>query len=814
MLFPSSLKKMFFPELGCPNHIHNHMRSPIRHAMMIPSVRLEPWVRFFLRVSLALGLLLSVLPPSPVAAAPGPEKGPDAARVMEMVTWLSGEKPFQTTRIYDRRGEPLADIDDWGRRTIVGFDEIPDFLIQATIATEDRRFYMHNGVDYRAIARAAWQNTQAEDIVSGGSTITQQLARLLFMPPSERYEQTLTRKVKEAQLAIDLEKYYSKEEILAMYLNMVYYGHRAYGVAAAAEVYFDKPLAELTPAECALLAGLPQSPVQYDPLLHPRAALQRQSVVLSLMVEAGVISAAEAAEIRAQPLHFKAYQRPANRAPHFVDYIRSILVERFGDEGVHWGYQVHTSLDLRYQELAERIARAQVQEMGKKHHFNNAAVVMLHPVTGEILAMVGSVDFNDKEIDGQVNMAIEPRQPGSSIKPVLYAAAFDRGWSPASVIWDQPVSYKLNVRGALYTPHNITWRYYGPLHLRMALANSLNVPAVKLLDQVGVPAMLETARKLGIHSWRKPARAYGLSLAVGGYETPLLELTHAFATIAHQGVYTPLHPITLLEDGAGRVVYKADPDREQSRAISPVAAYQLASVLSDARARNMMFRRPSPLDTSQITAVKTGTTDGWRDNLTVGFTSYLAVGVWTGNSDGHPMTKAIGVYTAGPIWHDVMESVWADPALYDALGYANATLPQGFTPPPDVVTIPVCDWMPGKFNPACPRMIPEVYAKDAPQLPPAGRLRGYCMPPGAENAPVETYFLALPKDDKEATRARDWMRRRFGRTVQDLDVCDVTPQTRKLVQQPKLLPPRQLVKITDVQNASAVVPQPSSQTGE
>ena len=786
---------------------------PIHYTMMISFAPFGPWYRFFLRILLALGLLLPLLPPSAAAAAPDPASGPDAARVVAMVTWLSGEKPFQTTRIYDRRGEPLADIDDWGRRTIVGFDEIPEFLIQATIATEDRRFYMHNGVDYRAIARAAWQNTQAEDIVSGGSTITQQLARLLFMPPSERYEQTLARKVKEAQLAIDLERYYSKNEILAMYMNMVYYGHRAYGVAAAAEAYFDKPLAELTPAECAVLAGLPQSPVQYDPLLHPRAALQRQGVVLSLMVEAGVIDEAEAAEIQAQPVHFKAYQRPSNRAPHFVDYIRSILIERFGAEGLHWGYQVHTSLDLRYQMLAERIARAQVKEMGKKHHFNNAAVVMLVPATGEILAMVGSVDFDNKEIDGQVNMAIEPRQPGSSIKPVLYAAAFDRGWSPASVIWDQPVSYRLNA-SAIYIPHNITWRYYGPLHLRMALANSLNVPAVKLLDQVGVPAMLDTARKLGIHSWRKPAREYGLSLAVGGYETPLLELTHAFATIAHQGVYTPLHPITLLEDGSRRVIYKADPAREQSRAISAVAAYQLASVLSDARARNMMFRRPSPLDTSQITAVKTGTTDGWRDNLTVGFTSYLTVGVWTGNSDSQPMKKAIGVYTAGPIWHDIMESVWADPALYDALGYADATLPQGFTPPSDVVAIPVCDWMPGKFNPACPRMVEEIYASDAPKLPPAGRLRGYCLPAGAENAPVETYFLSLPDDNTEATRARDWMRRRFGRTVQDLEVCDATPQTRKLVQQPKLLPPRQLVKITDAQNASAVTPQSSNKAGE
>ncbi len=775
--------------------------------------RYRRWLRTTLRAFLTLGLLLVSIVAPPVSANENPTAGPDAARVVSMITWLSDETPFQTTRIYDRRGEVLAEFDDLGRRTIVGYDEIPDFLIQATIATEDRRFYVHHGVDYFAIVRAAWQNSQAEEIVSGGSTITQQLARLLFMPPNERYEQTLTRKMKEAQLAIDLERYYTKEEILAMYLNMVYYGHRAYGAAAAAEVYFNKPLSELTPAECAVLAGLPQSPVQYDPLLHPQAAMERQKVVLSLMVEAGVINESQASAIQAQPVHFQPYQRPPNRAPHFVDYIRSILIERFGSESIHWGYQAHTSLDVRYQALAERIARAQVQSVGEKYHLNNAAVVILNPVDGGILAMVGSVDFYNKEIDGQVNMAIEPRQPGSSIKPVLYAAAFDRGWSPASVIWDQPVSYKL--AGSLrYTPHNITWRYYGPLRLRMALSNSLNVPAVKLLDQVGVPAMLDTAKKLGIEAWRKPASEYGLSLAVGGYEVPLLELTHAFATIAHEGVYTPLHPIMLLEDGSGKVIYRAEPQKEQRRAISAVAAYQLASVLSDARARNMMFRRPSPLDTSQITAVKTGTTDGWRDNLTVGFTRYLAVGVWTGNSDGRPMSKAIGLYTAGPIWHDVMEAVWANPALFDVLGHTRASLPQGFAPPPNVRTIPVCDWMPGKFNPRCPRMLEEVFPVDAARLPPAGRLRGYCLPAGAEDAPAESYFLALPKDNAQAARARSWMRRRFGRKVQDLADCDTTPRVRRLVQQPELPPPRQLVKLPDENNAAAINAKSSTQDGD
>ncbi len=779
--------------------------------MMRKVPRGAPRFRFLLTVFLVIAFLLVSVPATPAAAQSDPASGPDAARVIDMIKWLRGEPLFQTTRIYDRNGELLAELDEEGRRTIVGFDEIPEFLIKATIATEDRRFYEHGGIDYLAIARAAWQNSQSDTIVSGGSTITQQLARLLFMPPSERYEQSLMRKLKEAQLAMDLERYYSKNDVLAMYLNTVYYGHRAYGVAAAAETYFNKSLSELTPAESALLAGLPQSPVMYDPLENPAKARERQKTVLSLMVQAGYIDAAQAAEIEAQPLNLHPYQRPQVRAPHFVDYVRSILVERFGTQGVNAGYQVYTSLDLRYQELAERIARAQVATAGPKYKFTNAAVVMLHPQNGQILAMVGSVDFYNEDIDGQVNMAIEPRQPGSSIKPVIYAAAFDRGWSPASIIWDVPVFYKLNNRG-IYSPHNITWKTYGPLRLRMALSNSLNIPAVKLLDQVGIPAALDTARKLGITSWTKAPRDYGLSLAVGGYEVPLLDLTHAFATIANQGVFTPLHAIIRVEDSAGRTVYEMDPDWGKRQAISPVAAYQLASVLSDARARKMMFHRPSPLDTSQIAAAKTGTTDGWRDNLTVGFTSYLTVGVWTGNTDGKPMDKAIGLYTAGPIWHDIMEGVWANPALYNTLGYLSTTLPKGFTQPPNTKKIPVCTWMPGKFRPRCPRMQEEVYPIDVKKDPPTGRKRGYCMTAGAEDAPVEAYFLYLPEDRGQAARARSWMRNHFNRAVENLSSCDTTPRKRKLVEQPELLPPRQLVKMPEVKKVSVDTSEAASQT--
>ncbi len=770
--------------------------------IMVPLTNLRVRLLVFLRAFFALALLLTTLPPLGASAESDAADTPDAARVIELITNLSGEIPFQTTRIYDRNGRVLADIDDRGRRTIVGLDEIPDCVIQATIATEDRRFFKHKGVDSLAIVRAVWQNSQSERIVSGGSTITQQLARLLFMPPSKRYERSFKRKLREAELAQFLETYYSKAEILAMYLNMVYYGHRAYGIAAAAETYFNKPLQDLTLAECALLAGLPQSPVEYDPLEHPRAALQRQRVVLSLMAEAGVIDQKVAAKLKALPLQLHPYRRPTQRAPHFVQYVREMLIERYGTESLYRGLQVYTSLDIRYQKLAESIAQAQVNAVGKKYRFSNAAVVILHPKTGEILAMVGSIDFDNPDIDGQVNMAIAPRQPGSSIKPILYAAAFDRGWSPASVIWDIPVSYPLN-GGRLYAPKNITRRYYGPVRLRMALANSLNVPAVKLLAEIGVPAMLETAQKLGITSWTQPIEKYGLSLAVGGYEVSLLELTHAFATLANSGVYTPLHPVLMIQDGARKTLFKANSNDKQQPAISATAAYQVSSVLSDARARKLMFGRPSPLDTSQITAVKTGTTDGWRDNLTVGYTSYLAIGVWTGNSNGQPMHKAIGAYTAGPIWHDLMEAIWADPSLHDALGYAQASLPQGFPTPPGVITIPVCDWTPGKFNPDCPRVAPEFFASNAiTNTVTTGRPKGYCIPASAAPAPPDAFFLALPRRSNEASTARNWMRKRYGMAVRDVEQCDTTPKKRPLVRDPELLPPRQLVNLTPDKNAS------------
>ncbi|HEY66287.1 MAG TPA: PBP1A family penicillin-binding protein [Caldilineae bacterium] len=777
------------------------------------TVPYEPWQRVRNAILLLLAVTLATWPggiaSSGLAGTAIPEEipSPGVARVIENLTELTGTPPFQTTRIYDRHGHLLYEIHDRGRRTIVPLEEIPTALIQATIATEDRNFYLHEGVDVFAIVRAAWQDLQAWDVVSGGSTIPQQLARLLLLDEEKRYEKSLLRKIHEARLAMQLNQRYSKDEILEMYLNSVYYGRHAYGVAAAARVYFDKDLSELTLAECALLAGLPQAPNQLDPFTHPEAARRRQRIVLNLMREQGYITEAQMRAALAEELHFKSPDRETVPVPHFVDYVRELLLERFGPEGMRQGLQVYTSIDLRYQELVEAIARAQVAQIGEKHNISNAAVVVIHPPTGQILAMMGSLDYYNEEIDGQVNVALRPRQPGSAIKPILYAAAFNNGWSPASVIWDTPKRYPMG-QGGWYSPRNITGRYYGALRLRVALANSLNVSAVKLLEAVGVKRMLETGRKLGITTWRGPDSQYGLSLAVGGYEVTLLDLTHAFATLANNGAYVPLRPILEIRDAAGRVLYRPQPLEDLPRyVISPAAAYQVTSVLSDRRSRQLMFGRNSPLDTSRPTAVKTGTTDEWRDNLTVGYTPYLAVGVWLGNSDGRPMRNATAFRTAGPIWHDIMEAIWANPKLYDSLGYGGKSLPRDFQPPPNIYKAPVCDLLPGVFNGNCPVAYEEVFALS----PRTGggvlssmvfgkweKKLGYCLPTLQADLPQavqrEVIFVPLPDDPQEAAIARNWARR-YGLRLHRAGECDLTPVKRPLARPPETPAPRFLIQI-------------------
>ncbi len=639
-------------------------------------------------ISLGQGIAQQVVP----AAQLGDRVADEPLYAVEayLRRYQPGPEPrlFQTTRIYDRHGVQLAELWDEGRRTWVPLSRISPHLIDATIATEDATFYQNTGIDPVRIAGAALQNMQEGSVVSGASTITMQLARNLFLPPEDRFDQTVDRKALEAGLAQELTQLYSKDELLEMYLNLLNYGQLAYGPEAAAQVYFGKPAAELNLAEATLLAGIPQQPANLNPYEDFEAARARQRVVLNLMVRHGYLSAAEADAVFAQEIALAGDpgSGPA-RAPHFIQYLIDTIDGQYGTGFTRRaGWNIFTTLDLEMQQLAEEIVRAKVAELEPQYALSNAALVAMRPESGEILTMVGSADFDDERIDGQVNVAVSPRQPGSAIKPMLYAAALDQDLiSPATVIWDTPVRYQIAQTGAaddIYRPGNYDERFHGPVTVRSALANSYNVPAVKLLDAFSVDTMLARAQAMGIGSLNRGSDWYGLSLTLGGGEVTLLDLTTAYHTLASAGRYWPAVPIRLIADNLGqRVEFELATDPAQ--VISPAAAYQITDILSDNSARTPAFGASSLLQLSRPAAAKTGTTSDWRDNWTVGYTRNLVAGVWAGNSDGRPMRNASGVTGAAPIWHAFMEAVLANPRLLAGLDADTDEAAWLFSPPPD-----------------------------------------------------------------------------------------------------------------------------------
>jgi 1A family penicillin-binding protein len=648
---------------------------------------------------------------------------------------------FTSTKIYDRNGGLLYEVFDpqGGRRTLVPLENISPYLCQATIATEDKHFYQHSGVDPIGITRAVWQNVTEQSIVSGASTIPQQLARTVFLSPEERVQRTLSRKIKEAVLAIEITRRYPKDIILEVYLNTIYYGNLAYGIEAAAQTYFGKKAADLSLAEAALLAGLPHSPAIYDPFTNPESAQARQAVVLGLMTKEGYITPAQAEAARSEELQFVA-QRGGIRAPHFVTYVRQLLEQKYGSAVLYQGgLQVYTTLDLRLQEIAERVAREQIAALADKHA-TNAALVAIRPDTGEILAMLGSVDFFNPEIDGQVNVALRLRQPGSAIKPVTYVAAFEKGWTPASLIMDVPTEFPDG-----YKPTNHDGKFHGPVLVREALGNSYNVPAVKMLQYLGLPAFLEMAQRLGIHSLDRPDD-YGLSLTLGAGDVTLLELTGAYAVFANDGRQVPPVAVLRILDSHGQVIERYHPPKGQP-VIFPQHAYLITSVLSDNEVRTPDSDPDGVLKLSRPAAVKTGTTDGWRDNWTVGYTSDLVAGVWVGNSDNTPMAEISGVAGAGPIWHNFMEEALAD------------TPPREFIRPGGIETIEICADSGTLPSEVCPRKKREIFAAGQGPLGPehdihqmvridrtTGQLATEFCP---ENLVEEKYFQVYPPDGRE-----------------------------------------------------------------
>jgi len=629
------------------------------------------------------------------------------------------ETAFVSSKIYDREGRLLYEVMDpqGGRRTKVFLRNISPYLIQATIATEDRDFYAHPGFDPIAIIRAIYYNLSERRIVSGASTITQQVARNVLLTPEERVQETAWRKIKEIVLAAELTRTYPKDIILEIYLNGIYYGNLAYGIQAAAETYFGVEAADLTLAQASFLAGLPQSPATYDPFGGGHdLALSRQEDVLALMVEAGYINHAEAAlaatEMRDH--EFKAPRLDVVIAPHFVIYVRQTLEAMFGPEALYrgTGLRIYTTLDPRLQPLAEEAVREGVAALAD-HNATNGALVVLDPDTGHILAMVGSADFYDEEIDGQVNVALRCRQPGSSIKPLTYVAALERGWTLATLMWDLRTEFPDGANPP-YVPVNYDEKYHGPMLLRDALANSYNVPAVAALQFVGIDGLLEMSARLGLESLVHPEfhcpdyaydqpPAYGLALTLGGGEAKLLEMTGAFAVFASGGAYVPPSPILRIEDSQGNVlVDNAAPTGEQ--VISPQHAYLITSILSDAQARCRAFHCPSILELARPAAAKTGTTNDFRDALTIGYTPDLVAGVWVGNSDNSPMINLPGAAGAGPIWHNFMEAAHAGWPVRD------------FVRPPGVVEYEICGDSGARPTEYCPRRKREVFAQDQPPL--------------------------------------------------------------------------------------------------
>jgi penicillin-binding protein 1C len=636
---------------------------------------------------------------------------------------------FETTRIYDCNGSVLYEIIDpnAGRRTVVPLSKISPNVVAATIATEDKEYYNHPGFDPIAIARAFWQNYTTGEVVSGASTITQQLARNLLLP-NERSERTYERKAREIVLAAEITRRYTKDQILELYLNDNNYGNLAYGIEAAAETYFSTTADKLTLGQASFLAGLPQSPGIYDIYTNREDTLDRHKRVVLLMLEASnqkncipvsnsdkPVCVDNTTALKAiQEIESYNFQMPENnmRYPHWVNFIRTLLDAQYESQHIYnSGFNVYTTLDPQIQDQAQAMISQQVEALADRNA-HNGALVAIRPSTGEILAMVGSPNFNDEEHSGQVNMAVSPRQPGSSIKPLTYVAAFEKGWTPATLIWDVPTDFPPsgdpNDPRDPYQPVNYDGRFHGPVTVRSALANSYNIPAVKTLQFVGIygdNGLIAFANRLGIHTLDR--QDYGLALTLGGGEVTLLDMVSAFGTFANNGVRVPPFAITKITDYQGKTVFEYTPQAGQ-QVVRADHAFLINSILSDNEARTPMFGSNSVLNLPFQAAAKTGTTNDFRDNWTLGYTPDLAVGVWIGNADYTPMQDVTGLSGAAPAWSSFMQF---------AVPHLTGGNPTPFSRPAGVEERVICAVSGTEPSEFCPQQRAEFFAANQPPLP-------------------------------------------------------------------------------------------------
>jgi len=643
---------------------------------------------------------------------------------------------FETTRILDRSGNVLYEIIDpnAGKRTFVPLERISPYVIAATIATEDKEYYNHPGFDLIALTRALYQNYSAGEIVSGASTITQQLARMLLLP-DERFEQSYQRKAREIVLAAEIDRRYSKEEILELYLNEIFFGNMAYGIEAAAETYFNMTAQNLTLWQSSFLAGLPQSPADHDIFKNREGTLSRNRDVLVLMYEMSLeknciyigeglddvcIDAVQALEA-AETLEAYEFTPPTfqMKYPHWVVYIQSLLESQFDPQTIYRsGFTVFTTLDPTLQREAEQAVTQQLATL-QENNASNGAVVAITPNTGEILAMVGSADFYNEAISGQVNMATtQTRQPGSSIKPLTYVAAFEKGWTPSTLIWDVPVDFPPsadpNDTSPAYEPVNYDGRFHGPVTLRTALANSYNIPAVKALQFVGIyddpttpteDGFITMAKRLGITSLNRAD--YGLSLTLGGGEVSLVDMTGAYSVFANNGRRLTPVAITKIIDHSGSLIYEYEPPAGD-QVIRAEHAYLISSILSDKNARIPAFGNNPVINLPFTAAAKTGTTNDFRDNWTIGYTPDLVVGVWVGNADYTPMTNTSGLTGAAPIWAQVMQF---------GIQHLKSGIPSDFVRPVGIVDRVICSVSGAEPSEWCPEQRSEIFASDQLPLP-------------------------------------------------------------------------------------------------
>ena len=595
---------------------------------------------------------------------------------LPLPTKLNNANAPQSTQIFDRNHELLYTIYDVKNQNFVPLSQIPKYMQEATIAIEDKDFYKHGALDFRGIFRSLVSIIIHKEL-QGGSTLTQQLVKNSLLTP----ERTILRKIKEVILSFATEAIYSKDKILEMYLNQIPYGGTTYGVEAASQTFFGKNVRDLTLAQAALLAGLPEAPTTNSPFgSHPEYAKQRQEIILEDMYEQKYITKKQRDDAIKEPLK---YQNFANNisAPHFVLYVKDLLIQKYGEETVEeGGLQVITSLDSKIQQETQNDVTQNVDGL-KGYHVSNGAALVTNPATGEILAMVGSKNYFDEKNDGNVNVTLALRQPGSSIKPINYAVGLIKGYTAATDFIDGPICFP-TVQNQQYCPVNYDGKWHGVIQMRYALGNSINIPAVKMLELNGVPAMIATASAMGITTFTQPER-YGLSLTLGGGEVTMLEMAQAYGVFANNGYRISLHPILKVTSSHGKVLDSYNPPSSPifgKKILPEGVSFIISDILADNNARVMEFGANSALKiANQTVSVKTGTTNDLRDNWTIGYTPDYVVATWVGNDDNSPMSNiASGITGAAPIWHDIMTYLLKDKN------------PHPYSRPPGVIQKKIC----------------------------------------------------------------------------------------------------------------------------